>query len=142
MQRDWLQIVDRHFAGQGDYMVELVHLAHGVVKNAGDDSTVAVAGGSGVALAEAEAADEGLALFVEGELEAHAVGIVHPANEAVVLLHLDVAGVVALGLGWHENDFNLRDLTERLELPRRTRKKSGDVVETLCKAGYDARPLD
>jgi len=101
VERDWLQVFDGHLAGQGDYVVELVYLAHGVVEDAGDDASVAMARGSGVAFAQAEAADEGLAGFVEGELEAHAVGVVHAADEAVVLLHFDVAGVVALGLGWH-----------------------------------------
>ena len=87
--------------------MELVHFAHGVVEDAGDDSAVAVAGRSGVALAQAEAADEGLSVFVEDELEAHAAGIVHATDEAVVLLHLDVAGVVALRLARHGDDFNL-----------------------------------
>jgi len=45
-----------------------------------------VAGRSGIALAEAKFADEGLAGFVEDELEAHAIGIVLAAYEAVVLL--------------------------------------------------------
>ena len=81
--------------------MELVDFAHGVVEDAGDDAAMAVAGRSGVALAEAEAADEGLAGFIEDELEAHAVGIVHAADEAVILLHFDVAGVVALGLWRH-----------------------------------------
>ena len=81
--------------------MELVYLAHGVVEDAGDDAAVAVAGRSGVALAQAELADEGLAGFVEDELQAHAFGIVLAADEAVVLLHFDVAGVVALGLGGH-----------------------------------------
>ncbi len=88
-------------------MVQLVYLAHGVVEDAGDNSAVAVAGGAGVAFAQAEAADESLAFFVEDELEAHAFGIVLAADEAIVFLHLDVAGVVAVGLGWHGNDFNL-----------------------------------
>src|SRR5580693_4384273 len=81
--------------------MELVYLAHGVVEDAGDDAAVAVAGGSAVALAEAEAADEGLAGFVENEFKVHAFGVIRAADEAVVLLHFDVAGVVALGLGWH-----------------------------------------
>jgi len=81
--------------------VEFVDLAHGVVEDRGDDAAVAVARGSGVALAEAEAADEGLAGFVEDEFEAHALGIVLAADEAVVLLHFVVAGFVALGLGAH-----------------------------------------
>ena len=84
-------------------MVEFVYFAHGVVEDAGDDAAVSVAGRAGVALAEAEFTDEGLAFFVEEEFEAHAVGIVLSADEAVVFLHFCVAGVVALGLGlrWH-----------------------------------------
>src|SRR5580658_3272707 len=133
VERDGLQVFDGHFTGQGDYMVELVYLAHGVVEDAGDDSAVAVARGSGVALAQAETADEGLAGFVEGELEAHAVGIAHAADEAVVFLHLDVAGVVALGLSWHENDFNLmQSLATDLRGFARIRSKifnTGDTEE-------------
>ena len=88
-------------------MVELVYFAHGVVEDAGDDAAVGVAGRSGVALAEAEFTDESLALFIEEEFQAHAVGIVLSADEAVVLLHFGVAGVVALGLRlqWHVRDF-------------------------------------
>ena len=86
-------------------MVELVYLTHGVVEDAGYDAAVAVAGRSGVALAQAEAADEDLAGFVEDEFEAHAVGIVLAADEAVVFLQFEVAGFVAVGLGWHGDDF-------------------------------------
>ena len=68
-----------------------------------------MAGRSGVALAEAEFADEGLTLFVEGELQAHTGGIVLAAGEAVVFLHFEIAGVMAvdLGLSWHGRDFIL-----------------------------------
>ena len=84
-------------------MVKFVYFAHGVVEDAGDDAAVGVAGRSGVAFAEAKAADESLALLVEDEFEAHAVGIVLSADEAVVFLHLHIAGIVALGLRlrWH-----------------------------------------
>src|SRR5258708_3454157 len=54
LQGDWLQIFDGHLSGEGYYMMQLVHLAHGVVEDAGDDATVAVAGRSGVPPAEAE----------------------------------------------------------------------------------------
>jgi len=103
VQRDGLEIFDGHLAGEGDDVVQLADLAHGVVEDAGDDAAVAVAGRSGIALAEAEAADESLALFVEDEFEAHAVGIIHAADEAVILLQLHVASIVAvnLGLRWH-----------------------------------------
>ena len=101
VQRDWLEIFDGHFAGQRDYVMQFVHLSHGVVEDARDDAAVAVAGRSGVSVAEAEAADESLAGFVEDEFEAHTVGVVHAADEAVVLLHFVIAGVVALGLCGH-----------------------------------------
>ena len=51
VERDGLEIFDGHFLGQGDDVVELVHFAHGVVEDGGDDAAVAVAGRSGVALA-------------------------------------------------------------------------------------------
>ena len=98
VQRDGLEIFDGHFAGERYDMMQLVYLAHGVVEDAGDDAAVAVAGRTGVAAAQAEFADKCLALFVKDELEAHAVRIVHAADEAVVLLHFHVAGIVALGL--------------------------------------------
>jgi hypothetical protein len=107
VQRDWLEVFDGHFAGKCDDVMQLVDLAHGIVEDAGDDTAVGVAGRSGVTLAEAEAADEGLAFFVEGELEAHAAGIVHAADEAAILLDFDVAGVVAFGLAGHGNDSNV-----------------------------------
>ena len=65
MERDGLEVFDGHLAGEGDDVVELVHFAHGVVEDGGNDAAVAVAGRSGVAFAEAEVADEGLAFFVE-----------------------------------------------------------------------------
>ena len=81
--------------------MQLVYFTHGIVEDAGDDAAVAVARGSGVALAEAEAADEGLAGFVQDEFQAHAFFVVLATDEAVVLLQLHVAGVVALGLRGH-----------------------------------------
>jgi len=102
VQRDGLEIFDGHLASECDNMMQLVYFAHSIVEDAGDDASVAVAWRSGVTLAEAEVADEGSAFFIENEFEAHAVGIVHAADEAVVLLHLHVASVVALGARGHE----------------------------------------
>jgi hypothetical protein len=48
--------------------MEFVYFAHGVVENAGDDTAVAVAGRSGVALAETESANESLTFLIEHEL--------------------------------------------------------------------------
>jgi hypothetical protein len=106
VQRDGLEIFDCHLAGERDDMVELVDFAHGVIEDARDNPAVAVAGWSGVAVGEIKVADEGLAFFVEDELELHAFGIVLAAHEAVVLLHFHVAGFVALGLGGHDRDFS------------------------------------
>ncbi len=102
-QGDGLEIFDGHLARERDDVMQLVYFAHGVIEDGGDDAAVAVAGWSGVALGEAEMADESLAFFVEDEFQMHAVGVVFAADEAVVFLHFDVAGVVALGLGlvWH-----------------------------------------
>jgi hypothetical protein len=79
-------------------VVELVDLAHGVVEDGGDDAAVAVAWGSGVALAQAKAADESLAGFVKGKFEVHAIGVVEAAAETVVLLQLGVPRVVSVDL--------------------------------------------
>lgn len=105
-----LKVFDMNLAGQGDHVAQLVHFAHGFVEEGGDDAAVAVAGRSGVALAQAKAANESLARFIEGELQAHPVRIIQAAGEAEVLLQLDVTGVVAVGvrLSGHGSDFNLR----------------------------------
>ena len=105
VQRDGLEIFNRHLARESDDVVELVDFAHSVVKDAGDNAAVAMAGRSGIAFTEAEVTDESLALFVENELKLHAAGIVLTADEAVILLHFHVAGFVALGFGRHEEDF-------------------------------------
>src|SRR5579863_3709934 len=104
VQRHRLEIFDGHFLGERDDVAELIHFAHGVVEDGGDDAAMAVAGRAGVTLAEAKAADEGPARFVQSELEVHAVGIVGAAREAVVLLHFDVGGVVAVNLAGHGED--------------------------------------
>jgi hypothetical protein len=115
VQRDGFEVFDGHLSGEGDDVVELVYFAHRVVEDAGDDAAVGVARRSGVALAEAKLADEGLAGLVEDELQAHPVGIVHAADEAIVFLHFCVRGVVAvdLGLAWHGRI--LRDSGIRVE---------------------------
>jgi hypothetical protein len=101
VQRDWLEIFDGHLPRERDHVVEFVYLAHGVVEDAGDHSAVGVARGASVALAEAKFANEGLAGFVQDEFQAHAFRVVLSADEAVVFLHLYVAGVVALGARGH-----------------------------------------
>ena len=96
VQGDRLEVLDRHLTRQGDDVAKLVYLTHGVVENSGDDSSVTVAWRASVAFAESEAADRHLAILVEGKFKAHAAWIVHAASEAVIFLHADVAGVVAV----------------------------------------------
>jgi hypothetical protein len=64
VERDWLKVFDRHLSGQGYDVMELVYFSHGVVEDAGDYASVAMAGWSGVAVSQAKFADEGLAGFV------------------------------------------------------------------------------
>ena len=91
---DRLKVVHGDLRGQRDYVAQLIYLAHRVVKDGSDHASVDVARRARVAFAEAEAADEAVLLFVKGEFQTHAVGVIPPASEAVILLHLDVAGVV------------------------------------------------
>ncbi len=108
VQGHGLEIFDGHLAGEGDDMVQFVYLAHGVVENGGDDAAVAMAGRSGVAFAETEAAESDAAFFVQRELQAHTVGISGPAGKTVILLQLGVAGFVSMkGLARHGKDSNL-----------------------------------
>ena len=99
-----LEVIDFYFRGQRNDLAQLIDLAHGFVEDGGDNAAVAVSGRAGVALAEPEAADEARALLIVDKAQAHAVGVIRAAREAVILLQLDVAGVVSgLGgavLGW------------------------------------------
>jgi hypothetical protein len=89
------EILDGHLDRHGDDVAKLVHLAHAFVEEGGDDASMAVARRSGVTFAEAEAANEDVAVFVEGEAETHAVRIAGTAGEAEILLQLAVMGSVS-----------------------------------------------
>ena len=77
-------------------MTQLVYLAHGFIEDGGDYSSMGVAWRSGVTLAQAEAADETVLLFVIREVQVHALRIVFATAEAIVLLQAEVWGIVAL----------------------------------------------
>ena len=100
-ERHRLQVFHRHLFRDRNHVAQLVGLTHSVVEDGGNDAAVAVAGRSGVALGQAEMADEGASLFVERELQMHAFGIIGPAGEAEVRGKLDVAGFVAVDLAGH-----------------------------------------
>ena len=96
-QRNRPQIPDLHGAGEGQNIPKLVHLAHGFVQDGGDNSTVRVPRGAGIPSRQFEVAHRFPRIFVQRELQAHALGIVMPAAEAVVLawfgLSLDCVAV-------------------------------------------------
>ena len=86
-QRHGSEIFDSHAGGRGNKIAQLVQLAHGVVKNGGNNSTMAVPRRAGVALSEPKMRDELPALTIERELQMHAMWIIFAAREAQVLLH-------------------------------------------------------
>src|SRR5258708_9844007 len=89
-----LQVVHGNLGSQRHHLTQLVHLAHRFIEDGCDDAAVAVAGRSGVALAQAKSAYETVALLVIGEAQAHTVGVILAAGEAIVLLQPDVRWVV------------------------------------------------
>jgi hypothetical protein len=96
IERHGLQVVHRDLRGQRDHVAQFVYLAHSLIQDSCDNAAVGMARRSGVAFAEAEAADEAIAFFVISELEAHSFRIVLPAGKAIVLLQADIGSVVAL----------------------------------------------
>ncbi len=88
LQRDWLEVFDRHFLRERDDVAQFIHLPHSVIEDGRDNPSMTMAGRSGVALREPEPAEEGLAFLVEREFQAHAFGIIGTTDEAKVLLRL------------------------------------------------------
>lgn len=85
IQRNRVQIFDGHARGGSRGVEEPIQLGHGLIEDGGDHAAVAESGRAGVALAQAKAADELFAVFVESEFQAHAGDIVASAAEAEVL---------------------------------------------------------
>ncbi len=111
VKRDGLEIFDGHLFRQRNDVVQFIYFAHGVVEDRGNNAAVAMAGRPGVALAQFETADKCLALVVQGEFQAHAVGIILSAGEAVILLQFDVVGFVAMDLAGHGRFYRGTKLT-------------------------------
>ena len=95
VQRDGLQVIHRDFRCQGNHLPQFIHLAHGLVENGRDNAAVAVSWRAGIALAQTKTADEAIALFVVGEAQEHAFGIVLSAGKAVIFLETCVVGAVS-----------------------------------------------
>ena len=96
IQGHGLAVLDFDFFGQRNYVAQLVHLAHGFIEDGRDDAAMTMPRRPSVALAKPEAADEAVPVFVIGKAEAHAVGIIRPAAEAMIFLQAYVARVVAV----------------------------------------------
>ncbi len=94
VERHRPQVVHLHLRSQRDHLAQLVHFAHGLIENGGDDAAMAVSRRSGVALIQAEAANEHPALLVEGKFQMHAGRIVRPAGKAFVLRQAKSADIV------------------------------------------------
>ncbi len=101
MERHGPHVLHGHLFGQRNHVAKFVHLPHSVVENCCDDSAMAVSRRTRVALAEPEAAHKGLTIFIQCELQVHAVGIVLPTGEAIVFLHFDVGRLVTMYLARH-----------------------------------------
>ena len=104
LQRHGLQILHRHFFRECNDVAEFVYFPHGVIENASDHASMAVPGRPGIAFREPKAADERLTFVVEGEFQAHALGIVRTADETVVFLQFVLRGFVTVDLAWHGKD--------------------------------------
>src|SRR4051812_10915518 len=96
-ERHRTQVLNLHFARQGDDVAQLVRFTHGFVEDGGDDASVRMAGRSDVLLRKLEARNEGTLVGCKIKLKAHALGIVGAAAEAMVAWNLDVTGIVSAG---------------------------------------------
>lgn len=92
MERNWPRIFDGHARGGCGEIAQFVQLAHSIVENGGNNSTMAVSGWASVALAQSKATAVMLSGRISVKLQMHAVGIVLPTGETVILLCGNVSG--------------------------------------------------
>lgn len=85
IQRNRLEIIDSHLRRGSNDIPIFVQLAHGFIKNGGDDSAMAEAGRPGVPLSQPEAANKAFVLGVRKKFQMHSVRIVFSAPEAQIL---------------------------------------------------------
>lgn len=98
MKRHRFEIVHRDLRSQRDDVAQAVHFAHGVVEDGGDDAAVTVAGRADVAVVQAKLANVSGFVFVDGELQLHAIGIVFSAGKTEILLQFYVVRIA--GRSW------------------------------------------
>src|ERR1700722_5849001 len=73
-----------HRACQGDQIVQLVHLAHGFIKDGGDDAAVRVRRRSDKTPLQTKTADKALTFLVENKLQLQSGLIARAATKAMV----------------------------------------------------------
>jgi hypothetical protein len=85
------QIFDFHGSGKSQHIAELVHFAHGFIQDGGNNAAMGMAWRPGVSARKLEMADGLARLFVQRELQFHALRIVMSATKAMVLAGLRFA---------------------------------------------------
>jgi hypothetical protein len=76
-----------------------------------------VAGRTGVALPQSKTANETVTCFIVTKLQAHPMGIIGTASEAMISLKLDVTRVVpdSMTFVWHCSDFTVKESTTKCD---------------------------
>lgn len=85
IQRHWLEIIDSHLRRGCNDVSIYVQLAHGFIKNGGDDPAMAKAGRPCISLRQPEVANKTLVLVVWKKFQMHSLRIVFSAPEAQIL---------------------------------------------------------
>ncbi len=83
-QRYRPEILNVHLSGEGNYVVELVYLAHGFIQDGGDDAAMRMAGRTLIAARQPEFAGGAAGFFLQIEPQPHSIGIVLTAAKAMV----------------------------------------------------------
>src|SRR5262250_3518359 len=99
MQRNRFEIFNSELRSCRNYIAKLVELAHCVVEDGCDNSTVAISGRTGVALVQPKPGNKTLAFGIKLELEVHSFWIVFATGKAVVFLKRDRLRPVSVGFG-------------------------------------------
>jgi len=90
-ERDRLEVFDFHGCGKGQHIAKLVHFAHGFIQDGCNDAAVHVPGRPGIFPRQLKMANRLARVFVQRELQAHALRIIMPAAKTMVLARFGFA---------------------------------------------------